>query len=237
MSGIYLLLPTLVTIFVSMLVVRGGAIALMMTGLHYDRAKFQALSAFSGTGFTTREAESVVNHPTRRRIVSWLMILGNAGIVAVIITATSSFVSTDVQAIPLSIVILAAGIAGIVFIATRTGLVARWEDFIERRLGRSSLFEEGLTDELLHFAEGYGLMRLRVRAGSVLAGHTIAESEIARLGIVVLGIERGREWVAAPKGRDVFAPGDRLVVYGRLEEIKGLETVPADVHAAPPHAG
>jgi len=81
MSGLYFLLPTLLVVFISFLVIRAAAVALMMTGLDEKRAKFQALSAFSGTGFTTKEAESVINHPRRRRIVTWLMILGNAGIV------------------------------------------------------------------------------------------------------------------------------------------------------------
>lgn len=68
MGGIYFLLPTLLVIFFSSLIVRAAAIALMMTGMDEKRARFQALSAFSGTGFTTREAEFVINHPKRRRI-------------------------------------------------------------------------------------------------------------------------------------------------------------------------
>jgi len=90
MDGLYFLVPTLLVIFVSFLVIRAAAIALMITGMSEKRAGFQALSAFTGTGFTTKEAEHVVNNPLRRRIISWVMILGNVGIVTVIITATSS---------------------------------------------------------------------------------------------------------------------------------------------------
>ncbi len=35
-----------------------GAIALEITGMERSKARFQALSALSGTGFTTSEAES-----------------------------------------------------------------------------------------------------------------------------------------------------------------------------------
>ena len=76
MIGIYLLVPTLLSILLSFLIVRAGAIALMMTGVERQRANFQALSAFSRAGFTTREAELVINNPRRRRIISWLIILG-----------------------------------------------------------------------------------------------------------------------------------------------------------------
>ncbi|MGB3863736.1 MAG: hypothetical protein WA915_16785, partial [Candidatus Aminicenantaceae bacterium] len=71
MSGLYFLFPTLLVILISFLFVRAASIALMMTGLEKHKARFQALSAFSGTGFTTKEAEVVVNHPKRRNIIRY----------------------------------------------------------------------------------------------------------------------------------------------------------------------
>ena len=53
--GLYLLIPTFIVIIVSVLIVRAGAIALRMTGLDEKTASFQALSAFTRAGFTTRE--------------------------------------------------------------------------------------------------------------------------------------------------------------------------------------
>jgi hypothetical protein len=81
----------LITILLSFIIVRIGGFALQLTGIEPDVARFQALSAFSGTGFTTREAERVVGHRTRRRIVTILIILGNAGTVTVIATLVASF--------------------------------------------------------------------------------------------------------------------------------------------------
>ncbi len=74
----------LLAIIVSFIVVRIGATALELTGLSWERAKFQALSAFTNAGFTTQESEEIVRHPLRRRIVSYLIVLGNAGLVATI---------------------------------------------------------------------------------------------------------------------------------------------------------
>ena len=87
----------IVFICVSYLIVRIGAIALEMTGMEKSRARFQALSVFSGTGITTREAEMVVGHPRRRKIVTYLMILGNAGIVSVIATFVLSLFHATVS--------------------------------------------------------------------------------------------------------------------------------------------
>jgi len=45
----------LVAILISFIVVRIGGLALQLTGMESDVARFQALSAFTGTGFTTKE--------------------------------------------------------------------------------------------------------------------------------------------------------------------------------------
>lgn len=70
-----------VAIVISMIIVRIGAVALEMSGMEAGTARFQALSAFTGTGFTTREAEEVLRHPERRRIISTLILLGYASVV------------------------------------------------------------------------------------------------------------------------------------------------------------
>lgn len=90
------------TIFVllslSVFVIRVAAVALRLTGLDDSSARFQALSAFTGTGFTTIESEAIVNYPVRRKVVSLLMIVGNLGLVSVFATLVVSLVQTDGEA-------------------------------------------------------------------------------------------------------------------------------------------
>lgn len=222
MTGMYFLLPTLLVIFVSFLVVRAAAIALMMTGMDEKRAKFQALSAFSGTGFTTKEAEYVINHPKRRRIITWLMILGNAGIVTVIVTATSSLVRSGGYQLPMYILLLAVGIFIIYRIVTNRGFIRRWEGFIEDKFVQSRTFEEDVTEDLLHFIEGYGLVRILVAEDSPLAGSSLAEHKLTERDILVLGIERGKNWIPIPKATEIIEDGDKVVAYGALKVLKRI---------------
>jgi hypothetical protein len=70
-------LSVLLVLAISLTLTRIAAVALVHTGLGREAARFQARSAFTGVGFTTGEAEDVVNHPLRRRIVGWLMLVGN----------------------------------------------------------------------------------------------------------------------------------------------------------------
>ena len=222
MGGIYFLLPTLLVILVSFLIIRAAAIALMMTGMDEKRAKFQALSAFSGTGFTTKEAESVINNPKRRRIITWLMILGNAGIVTVIVTTTSSLVTSKGYQLSLNVMILLGGIFLIYKIVTHKGFIRRWESFIEDKFVKSRTFEEDVTEDLLHFIEGYGLVRVIVTENSPLIRSSIAEHKLTEKEILVLGIERGKSWIPIPKPKETIQNGDKLVVYGSLNVLKGV---------------
>ena len=78
------LISLMIIILFSIIVVRIGTVALEMTGLSREVARFQAQSAFTGTGFTTAESEHVVSHPARRRIIRILIFIGNAGVISAI---------------------------------------------------------------------------------------------------------------------------------------------------------
>lgn len=222
MVGMYFLLPTLLAILFSFLVVRAASVALMMTGLEKNKARFQALSAFSGTGFTTKESESIINHPRRRQIIRYLMIMGNAGIVTVIVTATSSMATSRGYQLPINIVILIAGVFLIYKVATYKKFTRRWEKFIEKKLIKSPVFEEATTEDLLHFLEGYGLVKKIIAPHSSLIGKTLTKSHLREKGAVVLGIEREKSWIPVPKASESIMIGDRLVVYGPLDALKKI---------------
>lgn len=91
MVGTYAAISLLVVLAFSLLLIRTGTIALVMTGLSRDRASFQSVPAFSGVGFTAEEAEDVMSTPARRRIIRTLILLGNVGIVTGIATLVLSF--------------------------------------------------------------------------------------------------------------------------------------------------
>lgn len=220
MISLYFLFPTLLAILISFLFVRAASIALMMTGLDKNKARFQALSAFTGTGFTTKEAESVVNHPQRRKIMRWLMIMGNAGVVTVIVTATSSMSTSQGYLLPLNILILIVGILLIYKLAKYRGFTRKWEHFIEKKLIKSPAFEESATEDLLHFLEGYGLVKKIVLEESPLHGKSLVESKLNEKGILVLGIERDKKWIPTPKATEIIKSDDNLVIYGPLEVLK-----------------
>ncbi|MGB2845908.1 MAG: TrkA C-terminal domain-containing protein [Candidatus Aminicenantaceae bacterium] len=150
----------------------------------------------------------------------WLMIMGNAGVVTVIVTATSSMSTSQGYLLPLNILILIVGILLIYKLAKYRGFTRKWEHFIEKKLIKSPAFEESATEDLLHFLEGYGLVKKIVLEESPLHGKSLVESKLNEKGILVLGIERDKKWIPTPKAAEIIKSGDNLVIYGPLEVLK-----------------
>jgi hypothetical protein len=212
----------IVFICISYLVVRIGAIALEMTGMERSRARFQALSAFSGTGFTTREAELVVNHPRRRKIVTYLMILGNAGIVSVIATFVLSLRQAGTFRPSLNLVIIAASLFVLYRVASHQKLAKRLTQKIRETLREKLHFEKVRVEELLHQSDGYGIASILVGRRSKVTGLTLSESGFKERDLMILSVERDEEMIPVPKAQTKIQVGDRLICYGKLENIQGL---------------
>ncbi|WP_103028133.1 hypothetical protein [Salinibacter altiplanensis] len=152
-AGMAALLILLSVVAVSILVTRIATRALMLTGLSRETARFQARSIITGTGFTTDEAEHVVNHPVRRRITLTLMLVGNAVLVTALSTFVLSFTSTGTPAEVLQRgLVLAAGLGVLAYLAL--------SDRVDRCL---SLLIEWVLDRAVGF-QGRGAHRANHRA-------------------------------------------------------------------------
>jgi K+/H+ antiporter YhaU regulatory subunit KhtT len=212
----------IVFIYISYLIVRVGAIALEMTGMDRAKARFQALSAFTGTGFTTREAEAVINHPRRRKIVTYLMILGNAGIVTVIATFVVSLRPSGVFRPSLNLVIVAASLFVLYRITIQREFARKLTSKIRQALRKTLHFEKVHIEEILQQSEGYGVASVLIEKEATIAGLSLGQSGLRERDLMVLSIERDEEVIPVPKAQSKIHVGDRLICYGKLENLKGL---------------
>ena len=212
----------IITILISFIVVRIGGLALQLTGMEPEVARFQALSAFSGTGFTTTEAERVVRHKTRRRIVTILIILGNAGLVAIIATLVASFTNVTGYGwffARLGIIIISIFILYRLIVASRIGNKAL--NWVSRPLIKRILAEAPAMEEIFHAGRDWGISLLMIREKSKVIDMTLADVK-AQDNIVVLAIDREDAFIHEPDLQEQIKIGDRLVVYGSINSVKGL---------------
>lgn len=191
-------LSLLIVIALSMLVIRIGSIALVMTGLSEEVAKFQSLSAFSGTGFTTTESESILNVPIRRRIITMLIRLGSVGVVTSISTLLLSFLGAG-QATSERILVLAVGVACLWFLSRNKAFNRILTPIIEKLLSRYTSLDLRDYVSLLHLREDYRIAEIDIREYSWLANQTLQDLDLVEEGVLVLGVKRtGEEYIGVP---------------------------------------
>lgn len=224
MTGV---LTLLVILSITLLVNRIASTALTMTGMSREMARFQARSAFSTVGFTTSEAESVVNHPVRRRIISLLMLSGNVGFVSMIAVGVGSFTGN----VDKGWLVFAGKVAWLIGGMVLLWLIAasKWVDDQLFRLIRWMLITFSSMDiqdytSLLQLSEGYSVTKVNLGEECWLIGLTLGEARLSDMGVNVLGIRRAdKNFVGTPIGVTYFRKHDGLIIYGNRAAILELD--------------
>lgn len=199
----------------SIVVIRTGAVALRLTGLPEEPARFQARSAFTGTGFTTSESEAIVNHPVRRRIVSLLMTIGSFGFVSVLATVVVSLVGSSGSegALMRQLLWLAAVLLALWFVVLNPIADRVICDVIGRLLARTEGFGGRKPARLLQLPAGHGVTQILVHSESGLAGRQLRE--LVANGVVILGLQReDGTYINLPPDGEEVRPADEIFLYG-----------------------
>lgn len=210
-------LSIFVLLSVSVFIVRVAAVALRITGLSDSGARFQALSAFTGTGFTTTEAEMVVNYPIRRRIVSLLMIVGNMGLVTVFATVVVSFVHTEGEtgAVVIQLTWLAAGLALLWFLMLNRTADRIMCSLISRILEATTFLGKRRFHRLVQIGDGFSICEHSLSESLPRDTAATLLSSMTELDLGLLAVTRpGRDLVVGCELQSSLVRGDSLIVFG-----------------------
>jgi ribosomal protein S6--L-glutamate ligase len=83
-------------------------------------------------------------------------------------------------------------------------------------------FPEIDVRQRLTVSTGYGVAELVVHAGADIIGKTIGESGLEEHDLQVLTLHRGASVIPNPRRRVVLEAEDRLLCFGRLEEMRSM---------------
>ncbi|TDE88583.1 RimK family alpha-L-glutamate ligase [Occultella glacieicola] len=83
-------------------------------------------------------------------------------------------------------------------------------------------FPEIDVRQRLTVSTGYGVAELLVHTGADLVGRTIGDSGLEDRDITVLTLHRGTAVIPNPRRRTVLEAEDRLLCFGRLEEMRSM---------------
>ena len=220
MEIISAIVPLTIIIIIFFLIVRIATVILKLTGLDENTARFQAISAFTGTGFTTREAELILDDPTRRRTATVLMILGKVGIVSVIAGLFFSFGKDDIIGDLRNAGILIVIILLLYKVTTLKGFSDALNKFIEKRIVARGLIKQRILEELFSLPRGYGIAQLTITKDFGEKGLSLAEAGFVEKNILILCIERHDKLIPFPHANDKLLESDKLLCYGLLDNIK-----------------
>jgi hypothetical protein len=208
----------IITVFCAYVIVIVGGAAYEVTGLDRETAHFQALSAFTGTGFTTRMSERVVNTPARRRITIVLIILGYAGTATVVASlVTSVDAGSTVDSLRNIVALLVSG-------AATWGILSwfgtmDWMLDAARKVLPRSLSEPVVHEDLLYLRSGFGIVRVEIPPDSPLIGLKLRETNLRERMLQVLAIDVNHHVQPVPDPDWVFVEGAVVVVYGELDKV------------------
>ena len=215
------------TLVISLLVTRIGAVAFQLTGLAQEVARFQARSAFTGVGFTTSEAEKIVNHPVRRKIAALLMLSGNLGIAFVIASMIAAVSSAGTGSSFIQFLVLVAlfgGLGVLYVIGTRPWVDQTISRIIEWALLKWTTLDVRDYVSLLHLADGYVVLELVVNESDWITNRSLAEAALSAEGVLVLGLHREfGKYIGSPNGKTEVHIGDTLSLYGPIDRLEELD--------------
>ena len=215
------ILVALLFLIIWLLILWIGSIALEATGLDRSKSRFQALSALTGTGFTTSQAEMIVEHPKRRRITTYLIFIGNTGIAAFLILLVL-YIRSGITA-PSRPLIVLTGIALLILaLFFCLGIVDRLTNVFLRIGGKGPDSSSGSVKALYKQADDYTVARLTLGQKSKLAGTQLKDARFEQANVTVLAIERQEGVVPHPQADEVLSPGDQLLCYGKMEDITAV---------------
>ncbi len=214
-----LILTFILFMTIFLLVIDFFSILFRMTGMPITKAKFQVISLLSSTGFTTRESEMIVQHPTRRKLASWLMVISYVS-TATFISFFVTMLSDTVTSIGFFAVIVF--FIAVAFYIHKSSLLEKIESGIESKVLRSKLWDKlnNIHFTLITNNKGYGIYEIYLSKDAHIIGKSIIESGLKDMEIEVLNIDKGGEFIKFPTPDYIFEVFDTITVYGNLKNIR-----------------
>lgn len=208
---------TIFIIVVLTVIMEIAATALKLTGININIARFQALSALTGTGFTSRETESIMNHKQRRIIIMVLMVVGPIGFLTIL---GSILLSIREKVFLYELLGILVVFLAILRIFKSKFIGALFHRIVEHQIKKRPGFRRVMLEEVLSLENDLGVCEVLIGENSNVIGKKLSETNFKDEGFMVLAIERKSGILKVPTGPDIIQKGDRLVVFGNIKNIR-----------------
>lgn len=216
-----LVLTFILFLMIFLIIVDFFAILFRLTGMPIEKARFQVTSLLTGTGFTTKESEMIVQHPIRRKLAIWLMGFSYASTATIISFAVNIITSSVIDIGSLAIIVLF-----IIFVLFfhKSSLLEKLENKIEKFILKSKIWDKVNSKHLtlITNTKGFGVYEIYLSNKASIIGKSIVDSNLKANEIEVLNIDKGDKFINFPKPDYIFEVCDKITVYGNVKNIKAM---------------
>ena len=221
----FILILTFIVVYV--IVIQIYSVLFRITGLTKEKARFQAISLFTNSGFTTSESEIITTDRFRRRIAIAAMINGYAFSVIIVSLIINMILSLkeDMQGQTLKIILIAFGIFVAIIIITQIPFVKRqFEKLIQ--FITTKILRRNKNENIIIMLDNYGREAMAEiylnRIPEFMVDVPLSEMKIKeKYHLNVLMVKRSGKVVDVNKDT-IFKKGDRLVVFGSTASISNV---------------
>ncbi len=227
-SGIVSTLVFMLVISLYLFVIEVFYTIFRFTGLNKDKARFQALSLLTTSGFTTSESEDVLASPKRRKVAMFAMFFGymfSVVIASSIINLTMGFVGETKGTNLINAVIILVGIV-MIFYITRSKRVTNWlNKIIKHRIVKYIATKQEINPIYVLDTHGkFVICEVAItKVPEDLKNKTLVEAEVRqKYDVSVLTLKHGNQIKTMDANRDILSKGDTVIVFGDMSKVKTL---------------
>ncbi|OOE14003.1 TrkA C-terminal domain-containing protein [Fictibacillus arsenicus] len=210
------LLFTLIYFTIIAVVIEINVVLFTLTGLKKEIARFQVISMFTATGFTTGESELILEHPIRRRLSTFLILFGVFSL-AVVISSISNMLSDEFRSIELGIITLV--LIGLYLILITPKFKSYLEKSFEGHLEKQYNLADLPLREVMYFDEDDVVIELPIHKNSSVIGKKLKNVIEMEDDMLVLFIKRGDVTLRKDSYTTEIQEGDMIFLYGNKNSL------------------
>ncbi|KMY53142.1 hypothetical protein AC623_03385 [Bacillus sp. FJAT-27231] len=213
MGMVFMILYFLIVAFV----IEISVILFNLTGLETAVSRYQVISMLTNTGFTTDEAQLIMDHPVRRRLSMFLILFG-AFSLAVVISSITNILSNDLRLKELMIINV---ILLVMLLIGKTPFIReRLKKKLNHEMEKKLEISELPIKDALYLDENDLVTDIVIKEDSKFIDKKASDLVERGEDISILFIKRGKVNIRNRLDEEKIQEGDQLFIYGNQEAIE-----------------
>ncbi len=220
--------------FAFMLICQLYTLLFIILGVPKDKAKFQAISILTNTGFTTKHAEIIMQSKKRRDVATSAMLVGfffSVCFVSLLINIVVNINTIKSNGSIFEITLISAGVFIGLYIFSKLPFVKKFFYKVFSKLANRIVYghKKGNLMLVIEYIKNYVVAEININEiPECLIGKNIEEAKLpATYGLQVLAIHKKttNKIISNIATTDIIEQGDIVTIYGDEKTIKNLFSI------------